>query len=95
MPTFILTLNWTEQGIRAVKDAPQTSPTSNMSCPLRSLSNSGIAAGLARLDRIGWGGRDDLVAEPSRRIARALIVSSGGKTFDNKGSDHDDAIIRA
>ena len=22
MPTFILTLNWTEQGIHAVKDAP-------------------------------------------------------------------------
>jgi uncharacterized protein with GYD domain len=25
MPTFILTLNWTEQGIRAVKDAPKRS----------------------------------------------------------------------
>ena len=23
MPTFILSLNWTDQGIRAVKDAPQ------------------------------------------------------------------------
>jgi uncharacterized protein with GYD domain len=23
MPTFILSLNWTEQGIRAVKDAPK------------------------------------------------------------------------
>jgi uncharacterized protein with GYD domain len=25
MPTFILTLNWTDQGIRAVKDAPKRS----------------------------------------------------------------------
>jgi len=25
MPTFILTLNWTEQGIRGVKDAPKRS----------------------------------------------------------------------
>ena len=25
MPTFILTLNWTEQGIHAVKDAPKRS----------------------------------------------------------------------
>ena len=25
MPTFILTLSWTEQGIRAVKDAPKRS----------------------------------------------------------------------
>jgi uncharacterized protein with GYD domain len=25
MPTFILSLNWTEQGIRAVKDAPKRS----------------------------------------------------------------------
>ena len=25
MPTFILTLNWTNQGIRAVKDAPKRS----------------------------------------------------------------------
>ena len=25
MPTFILTLNWTEQGMRAVKDAPKRS----------------------------------------------------------------------
>lgn len=25
MPTFILTLNWTEQGIRKVKDAPKRS----------------------------------------------------------------------
>ena len=25
MPTFILTLNWTEQGIGAVKDAPKRS----------------------------------------------------------------------
>jgi uncharacterized protein with GYD domain len=25
MPTFILTLNWTERGIRAVKDAPKRS----------------------------------------------------------------------
>src|SRR5262249_21700105 len=25
MPTFILTLNWTEKGIRAVKDAPKRS----------------------------------------------------------------------
>ena len=25
MPTFILTLNWTEQGIRSVKDAPKRS----------------------------------------------------------------------
>jgi uncharacterized protein with GYD domain len=25
MPTFILTLNWTHQGIRAVKDAPKRS----------------------------------------------------------------------
>jgi uncharacterized protein with GYD domain len=23
MPTFILTLNWTDQGVRAVKDAPK------------------------------------------------------------------------
>jgi uncharacterized protein with GYD domain len=23
MPTFILSLNWTDQGIRAVKDAPK------------------------------------------------------------------------
>jgi uncharacterized protein with GYD domain len=25
MPTFILSLNWTDQGIRAVKDAPKRS----------------------------------------------------------------------
>ena len=25
MPTFILTINWTDQGIRAVKDAPKRS----------------------------------------------------------------------
>jgi len=25
MPTFILTLNWTDQGVRAVKDAPKRS----------------------------------------------------------------------
>ena len=25
MPTFIMTLNWTEQGIRAVKEAPKRS----------------------------------------------------------------------
>jgi uncharacterized protein with GYD domain len=25
MPTFILTLNWTDQGIRSVKDAPKRS----------------------------------------------------------------------
>jgi uncharacterized protein with GYD domain len=25
MPTFVLTLNWTDQGIRAVKDAPKRS----------------------------------------------------------------------
>ena len=25
MPTFILTLNWTEQGVRAIKDAPKRS----------------------------------------------------------------------
>ena len=25
MPTFILTLNWTDQGIRAVKDSPKRS----------------------------------------------------------------------
>ena len=25
MPTFILTLNWTEQGIRGVKEAPKRS----------------------------------------------------------------------
>src|SRR6266480_4258247 len=28
MPTFILTLNWTEQGIRAVKDAPKRAEAS-------------------------------------------------------------------
>ena len=25
MPTFILTMNWTDQGIRAIKDAPKRS----------------------------------------------------------------------
>jgi uncharacterized protein with GYD domain len=25
MPTFILTLNWTEQGVRGVKEAPKRS----------------------------------------------------------------------
>jgi uncharacterized protein with GYD domain len=25
MPTFVLTLNWTDQGIRAIKDAPKRS----------------------------------------------------------------------
>ena len=25
MPTFILTINWTDQGIRAVRDAPKRS----------------------------------------------------------------------
>jgi uncharacterized protein with GYD domain len=28
MPTFILTLNWTDQGVRAVKDAPKRSQAS-------------------------------------------------------------------
>src|SRR5437667_2636441 len=28
MPTFILTLNWTDQGIRAVKDAPKRAEAS-------------------------------------------------------------------
>ncbi len=27
MPTFILSLNWTDQGIRAVKDAPKRAQT--------------------------------------------------------------------
>lgn len=27
MPTFILTINWTDQGIRAVRDAPKRSET--------------------------------------------------------------------
>ena len=26
MPTFILSLNWTDQGIRSVKDAPKATP---------------------------------------------------------------------
>jgi uncharacterized protein with GYD domain len=29
MPTFILSLNWTDQGIRAVKDAPKRAQAAN------------------------------------------------------------------
>ena len=51
MPTFILSLNWTEQGIRSVKDAPNRLLKKGrlpltLNCESDSYVNKGMAGGI-------------------------------------------------